>query len=235
MAQGFDTTQWSVVAAAAGSGDTSAREALATLCERYREPLLVFARRIGHGPSDAEDLTQGFFAHLIEKGALRSARPERGRFRSFLLASFRNFISDQRDRERALKRGGGARAVSLDSADDHEGRPEPLADADTPESLFERKWAHTLLRAALAEVRRSYEASGSVQVFEALQGTLVDAADESYAVIAERLGMTEGAVKVAAHRMRQRFGRTLRAEVAQTVDPPEVEDELRYLLSVLSA
>jgi len=115
MAQGFDTTQWSVVAAAAGTGDTAAREALATLCERYREPLLVFALRTGHATADAEDLTHGFFAHLIEKRALRSARRERGRFRSFLLGSFRHFISDQRDRERALKRGGGARAVSLDA------------------------------------------------------------------------------------------------------------------------
>jgi len=110
-----------------------------------------------------------------------------------------------------------------------------LADADTPESLFERKWAHTLLRTALDEVRRSYEADGSVRVFDELRETLIGDADESYATIAERLGMTEGAVKVAAHRMRQRFGRTLRAEVARTVDPADVEDELRYLLSILSA
>ena len=110
-----------------------------------------------------------------------------------------------------------------------------LADADTPESLFERKWAHALLRAALDDLRKSYEADGSVRVFDALQETLIDPADESYATIGERLGMTEGAVKVAAHRMRRRFGRALRAEVARTVDPAEVEDELRYLLSVLSA
>lgn len=235
MARGFDTTQWSVVAAAARSGDTDARAALASLCDRYREPLLVFARKIGHRPADAEDLTQGFFAHLIEKHALRAARPERGRFRSFLLASFRNFISDQRALDRALKRGGGARTLSVDTRGDEGGGTVALAGADTPETLFERKWAHALLATALHDVRKSYEADGSARVFDALQVTLNGAAEESYATIAERLEMTEGAVKVAVHRLRQRFGRALRAEVARTVDPAEVEDELKYLLSVLSA
>jgi RNA polymerase sigma-70 factor (ECF subfamily) len=234
MAQGFDTTQWSVVAAAARSGDTDAREALAALCDRYREPLLVFARRTGHGQADAEDLTQGFFAHLIEKRALRSARRERGRFRSFLLASFRNFIADQRDQVRALKRGGGTPALSLEASGDREGGAMGVQDVDTPETLFERKWAHALLTIALDDVRKSYEADGSARVFDALRATLDGAADASYRTIAEGLGMTEGALKVAAHRLRQRFGRALRAEVARTVGPAEIEDEIRYLLSILS-
>jgi RNA polymerase sigma-70 factor (ECF subfamily) len=235
MARGFDTTQWSVVAAAARSGDTDARAALAALCDRYREPLLVFAQKTGHRTADAEDLTQGFFVHLIEKQALRAARPERGRFRSFLLASFRNFISDQRALDLALKRGGGARTVSLDTSGDEEGGRAAIPGVDTPETLFERKWAHALLAMALHDVRKSYEADGSARVFDALQATLNGAAEESYATIAERLEMTEGAVKAAVHRLRQRFARALRAEVARTVDPSEVEDELRYLLSVLSA
>ena len=234
MPGGFDTTQWSVVAEAARSGDTDAREALALLCERYWEPLYVFARRIGHGPGDAEDLTQGFFAHLIEKRALRSARRERGRFRSFLLKSFKNFIADQRDRNQAQKRGGSARAVSLDALDGESGLAEALAGTDTPETLFERRWAHALLKTALDALRKSYEADEALRVFEALRGSLVGTSDDSYRVIAADLGMTEGALKVAAHRLRRRFGRALRAEVARTVDPSEVEDELRYLLSVLS-
>jgi len=234
MPQGFDTTQWSVVTAAARTGDTGAREALAHLCGRYWEPLYVFARRLGHDPARSEDLTQGFFAHLIEKRTLRAARRERGRFRSFLLASFKNFISDQRDRDHALKRGGGVPALTLDAAEGEEGVAEALAGDDTPETLFERRWAHALLRTALRELQASYEADGARPVFDALRDTLVGASEESYRTIAEGLGMTEGALKVAAHRLRRRFGKALRAEVARTVEPAEVEDELRYMLSVLS-
>jgi len=234
MAQGFDTTQWSVVAAAARSGDTGAREALAVLCHRYRQPVFAFARRTGHAPEDADDLTQGFFAHLIEKRALRSARRERGRFRSFLLASFRNFMADQRDQERAQKRGGGAPTLSLETAGPDEIPVAEPAAAETPETLFEQQWAQTLLRLALDGVREAYERDGSARVFEALQDTLTGGSAGSYRALAEALGMSEGAVKVAAHRLRRRFGRALRAEVARTVDPGEVEDELRYLLSVLS-
>lgn len=235
MAQGFDTTQWSVVAAAARSGDTDAREALAALCERYREPLLVFARKTGHREADAEDLTQGFFAHLIEKRSLRSARQERGRFRSFLLASFRNFISDQREREAALKRGGGRRPLPLDDSGTYGDPAATIEAADTPETLFEKKWAHTLLGLALDEVRRSYGEGDSAPVFEALSPTLTGISDDSYRTIAADLGMTEGAIKVAAHRLRKRFAQALRAEVVRTVDPSEVEDELRHLVAVLSA
>ena len=234
MAGGFDTTQWSVVKAAAQSGETGARQALAVLCARYREPLYVFARRIGNAPADADDLTQGFFAHLIEKRTLRAARRERGRFRSFLLTSFRNFIADQRDRDQALKRGGRTKAISIDASEAEESLGMALAAFDTPETLFDRKWAHTLLHTALDETRLSYEKDGAGRVFDALRGVLVGEADESYREIAERLDMTEGALKAAAHRLRRRFGRVLRAEVGRTVDPPEVEDELKYLLSVLS-
>lgn len=234
MAGSFDTTQWNVVAAAARSGESNARGALAILCGRYWEPLYVFARRIGHDSAEAEDLTQGFFAHLIEKRTLRAARRERGRFRSFLLASFKNFIADQRDRAQAVKRGGRIRAISLDVAEGEEGFVASLKDADTPETLFERRWAHALLRTALNEVRVSYEADDASRVFQSLRDTLVGGSDDSYRTIAATLGMTEGALKVAAHRLRRRFGRALRAEVARTVAPSEVEDELRHLLTVLS-
>jgi RNA polymerase sigma factor (sigma-70 family) len=234
LAGSFDTTQWSVVAAAAQSGETQAREALAVLCGRYWEPLYVFARRIGHDPAEAEDLTQGFFAHLIEKRTLRAARRERGRFRSFLLASFKNFIADQRDHAQAVKRGGRIRAVPLDVAEAEEGFAASLKAADTPETLFEQRWAHALLRAALDEVRVAYEADDASRVFECLRETLVGGSDDSYRTIAATVGMTEGALKVAAHRLRRRFGRALRAEVARTVDPGEVEEELRHLLAVVS-
>lgn len=235
MPRGFDTTQWSVVAAAAQSGQTGASQALAVLCGRYWEPLYAFARRSGQDPAAAEDLTQGFFAHLIEKRALRAARQERGRFRSFLLSSFKNFMADQRDREHAMKRGGRVQIVSFDVTEGEESLAGALAGPDTPETLFERRWAHALLKTALKEIKSAYDADGSGPVFEALRDTLVGASDESYRTIADKLGMTEGALKVAAHRLRRRFGRALRAEVARTVDPPEVEDELRHLLSVLSS
>jgi RNA polymerase sigma-70 factor (ECF subfamily) len=232
---GFATTQWSVVLAAARSRDPGARDALDQLCRTYWPPLYVFARRKGHTPEQAEDLTQGFFARLIERGTLRGVERERGRFRSFLRACFARFIADEHDREGALKRGGRGAVVPLDAHALEAELPTALVDTITPEVLFERRWAVVVLDTALRAVHLDYAASGKERVFEALRPTLVGGSEEPYRALAEGLGMSEGALKVAVHRLRRRFTSALRAEIARTVDPADVDDEIRHLLTVLAA
>ncbi len=233
----FHTTHWSVVRAA-GAGDSRvARRALENLCETYWFPLYAFVRRSGADPDAARDLTQGFFARLIEKRDYLAADPDRGRFRSFLLAALKHYLANQRARERALKRGGGRELLPIDfELADERYRAEPGHDL-TPERAFERNWARALLARTFDRLGEHYHGRGQGALFERLRDLLVaDADGPSRSQIAATLGMTEGALKVALHRMRQRFREQLRHEVAETVtDPETAQDELRHLLTALSS
>jgi len=237
----FHTTRWSLVAAAAAVAESTTaapNHALAELCQAYWYPLYAFVRRRGHSPEDACDLTQGFFTRLMEKNDLAAADQSRGRFRTFLLCSLANFLCNHRDHERASKRGGDRRHVSLTwDADDAEARyrREPI-DGLTPERLFDRQWALALLDRVLVELRDDYERAGNGQLFDALKGALTRATDApGYERVATELGMTPGAVKVAAHRLRSRYRQHLRRTIADSVESDEdVDDEIRHLFHVLS-
>jgi RNA polymerase sigma factor (sigma-70 family) len=234
----FLTTQWSVVLAAGRQSSQESAEALATLCELYWYPLYAFVRRRGYDADAAQDLTQAFFARVIEKAYLRDATPARGRFRSFLLASLKHFLANEWDHARALKRGGGARMVPLEvefGAGETRYRLEPAND-ETPELLFERRWALALLERVVARLREEYDGAGKVAQFDALKFVLTgDPSDETYAQLGERLNMSEGAVKVSVHRLRKRVRALLQEEIARTVaDSREVDDEIQHLFEVLS-
>lgn len=225
----FATTQWSLVLAAARSGEGDA-EALARLCSLYWYPVFAFVRRQGHPADEAQDLTQGFFTRLLEKRELEAADRDRGRFRSFLLTACCHFISNEKDRMRAIKRGGGAASISIDLVE-AEGRYErALANVETPERLYERQWALTLMDVVLASLRNEYIAAGNERVFDRLSAFLTDHAG-TYADAARELGMSIPAVKMAMHRLRRRYREALRQRVADTVDSPEeVDDEIRHLM-----
>jgi RNA polymerase sigma factor (sigma-70 family) len=231
----FATTRWSTVLAARGPAGFEARRALEELCAAYWYPLYAFVRRQGEDAEAAQDLVQGFFVRFLERDALARVAPERGRFRSFLLACLRHHLSDERDRARAKRRGGRTVPLPLDF-DTAEGRyvREPSTDL-TPERLYERRWALTLLERVLGELRSEYEEAGKGALFEALQPHLAgDATKVPHADLAKSLGMSEGAVKVALHRLRRRYRERLRAEIAETVDSPEaVDDEIRHLFEAL--
>ena len=230
----FATTHWSLIVRAAETGTPAGRAALEELCRIYWYPLYWFARRRGLTPQDAEDLTQGFLADLLARGAVAQADAARGRFRTFLLASFENFHSYQRARASRLKRGGGCEFVSLQEAESRF-QEEPVS-ADSPEKMFDRTWAISLIEQAIAAVRHEYAAIGKGPLFNALKAVLWgEHGAASYAEIARQLGSTEGAIKVAAHRLRRRFRETLRSEVAKTVmDSADLEDEMRHLLAAAS-
>jgi DNA-directed RNA polymerase specialized sigma24 family protein len=232
----FQTTQWSLVLRA-GSGEAEHEAALATLCQGYWRPVYAYIRWRGHDAEAARDLTQGFFAALLERQGLEAARRERGRFRDFLLTSVKNFLAHEREREQALKRGGGQSPVRIDADPEisFAGVPQP-ATHETPETIFERRWAMTLLDQTMLDLQADMERSGSIERFEALRPYLVSDADPPYTDIARELKMAEPAVRVALHRMRQRFGLALRERVAQTLDDPSrVEDELRYLIGLMAS
>jgi len=231
----FATTRWSLVAAAGAADSPAARQALATLCETYWYPLYAYLRRRGHTAEDAQDLTQAFFAALLEKGYLRAADPERGRFRSFLLTALKRFAAKERDRARAQKRGGGAALISLDlQAGERRYALEPTDDW-APERAYERRWALALLERVMARLRQQYARAGRERLFDCLKVFLAgESGAPSHQQAAAELGITEGAVKVAVHRLRRRYRAVLRSEVAQTVaDPAEVDDELALLLTAL--
>ena len=233
----FATTRWTLVAAAQGAGTPEAQAALADLCRLYWYPLYAYVRRRGHDHHQAQDLTQAFFARLLEKNDLTAADQTRGRFRSFLLTACQHFLLNQLDHDTARKRGGGKAHVPLDFAGaDGRYAAEPAHD-DTPERLFDRRWALELLDQALAELRQEYAAAGEAKqrLFEALSPVVGGEAEASYTQVGEKLGMSEGAVKVAAHRLRKRCRELLREAVAQTVaDPAEVDEELRHLLAAVA-
>ena len=232
----FATTHWSVVLQAGACDTTLARDALAQLCEAYWYLLYAFARRRGYASHDAQDLTQEFFARLLAGHWLAQADRERGRFRSFLLGAFKHFLANEWHKARTLKRGGDVSIVSLDAtfAEARYAR-EPATDT-TAETTFDRQWALTLLDAVLARLEAEYQHEDKADLFAALKDSL--AADRStlrYADLAARLGQSEGAVRVAVHRLRQRYRKLLRAEVAKTVaEPNAVEEELRHLFRVLT-
>jgi RNA polymerase sigma-70 factor (ECF subfamily) len=231
----FASTRWSVVAAAGEKESPEGRAALAVLCQAYWYPLYAYARRRLARADDAHDLTQEFLARLLEKDYLQAADPRRGKFRSFLLTAFQRFLAKEHARAAAQKRGGHRRPLSLDFQDgERRYRHEP-EDPATPETLYERRWALTLLAQALARLRQEFTSAGKEQLFEALKGTLTgDGTGEPYARIGRELSLSETAVKTAAHRLRRRYQELLRAEVAQTVaSPEEVEDELRDLFAAV--
>jgi DNA-directed RNA polymerase specialized sigma24 family protein len=229
---GFPTTRWSRVAGAGDPCKELAREALAGLCRAYWFPVYAYIRRKGADPDRAADLTQDYFARLIEKGTLTHADPAKGRFRAFLLADCAFFLADARDREAALKRGGGVQFVPLEAEGRY--RLEPVDDL-TPEKLFDRAWALSLLDAVVGRLRAEFAATGKAETFEALKVVLTDGPRAVPLIeIARRLGMTEGAVQVAVHRLRKRYKALVRERISETVDDPsEVEDEIRALFAAL--
>lgn len=229
----FATTHWSVVAAAGSSSSPAAAQALETLCKVYWQPLYAFARRSGRAPADAQDLVQGFFAEFLESQAVEKADQKRGRFRSFLLASFKHFAAHEREKQQAQKRGGARPhlALAFDTAE----TGLELADLSSPDRAYDRQWALTLLENSFRQLRAEYERAGRLDLFEGLKETLSGArAELPYDKLALRLSMNPGAVKTAASRLRARYRLVLREQIAQTVTTAaEIEEELRSLFHAL--
>ena len=221
---------------AGGNDTTHARNALEKLCRSYWFPIYAFVRRQGHGPHDAQDLTQEFFARVLGKNYFADADRSKGRFRSFLLASLKHFLANEWDKAKAQKRGGGQILIPIDVAVAETSCGIEPADHLTAEIIFERRWALTLLEQVLRRLRAEYTRDGKENLFEQLKPTLTEVSRSvHYAEIATRLGTSEGAVKVAVHRLRQRYREVLRAEIADTVaSPGEVEDEIRNLFAALA-
>lgn len=231
----FVTTRWTRVRQAGEAGGDDAQAALASLCQDYWRPLYHYARRQDHSPEEAQDLTQGFLCSLLERQALSRANRERGRFRSFLLGSFQNFIGNERRRASAQKRGGGL-IVSLE-AEAEAGFAPGAGETRTPAEEFERTWALALLDRVMGRLRDECEQVGRGALFEGLYPRLSGAGDDpqSHAQLGASLGLSEKGVSSALHRLRRRYGELLREEIADTVaSPEEVEDELRHLLRVLA-
>jgi RNA polymerase sigma-70 factor (ECF subfamily) len=233
----FPTTCWSQVVAAGGRATAEDLDALAELCRAYWYPLYAFIRRKGHSPDQAQDLTQSYFIRLLECRVLAAADRDKGRFRTFLRTDCGHFLADQRDRDRALKRGGGVATVSFDVHDAERRYLGEPADDSTPQRLFDRAWAVTLLGRAVEQVARDYADSGRAGLFERIQGVLTDNPHAvPYATIAAALGTTEVAVQSAVQRLRRRFRELVRAEITATLDDPSpaaVEEEIRALFTAL--
>lgn len=234
----FGSTQWTLVLAAKNGSTPQAEAALASLCAAYWRPLYAFVRRSGHSVEDAQDLTQGFFSHLLEKDSLRHVDPSLGKFRTFLLTSLKNFLANEWRRESASKRGGAASTVSLEDM----GRAEDFYAAarmssETPERIYERNWALALLERTTAQLAAEFDAAGKSHMFTVLKQYLAGDRDKPYADAAQELGLSEVALRVAVHRMRGRFRDLLLREVAQTLPDPTdwaaLQEELRYLLAAL--
>jgi RNA polymerase sigma factor (sigma-70 family) len=238
----FATTRWTLVIAAGAArpgpgGTPESRKALAELCELYWYPVYAYVRRRGKNAEDALDLTQGFFTRLIEKNDLAAADPARGRFRAWLLVSVEHYLANEWDRASAQKRGGGRTVLSIDGDDAEDRYRREPAHHLTPERIFDRRWALTLLEQALRDLQAECEAQGKSDLFHALRPTLTgDGRDPEnpYRDIADEIGTTEGALKVAAHRLRRRYRDLLRQEIAETVaTPEEIDDEIRDLFTTL--
>jgi RNA polymerase sigma factor (sigma-70 family) len=232
----FSTTRWSLVLAAGRKSDALSTDALTGLCEMYWYPVYAFIRRQGYRAEDCADLTQEFFARVLEKNYFHDADPSRGRFRAFLCVAIRHFLSNERDRARTVKRGGTSPPISLD-VETAEGtyRLEPRDDL-TPEKLFDRRWALILIDRVLARLRDSHASAGKSELFDHLKGFLTgDSAGLPYADVAKALGMTEGSIKVAVHRLRRNFRDTLIQEIADTVsEPADIAAEIKYLMKAVS-
>lgn len=235
----FMTTQWSMVLAAASAPSPSSCErdtALAQLCRRYWVPLYAFLRRKGHSDNNAQDLTQGFFERLLAKDYLKSVAPEKGRFRSFMLTAIKHYASNEHDRNTAQKRGGGVQTFSMDFVAAEEWyRIEP-ADSATADLLFERRWALSLLENVISALRNKFEQQGRLELFNHLKPHLTSDSERlPYESIAEHFGCSVSSVKSTMHRMKKTYRELVRAEVAQTVKPGDVEEELQHLMNVLSS
>jgi len=231
----FATTRWSLVVAAGDSRSPDARAALATLCETYWFPVYAFIRRSGRSHDDARDLTQAFFTRVLEKNYFKDAKAERGRFRSFLLSSVRHFLSNQLDWDHAQKRGGDQVHISIDADDgERQYQHEPVED-DTPERIYERRWALAALGAAMTRLASRYEPGSRRDLFERLKPFLTGDEPESYGALAAELSVSEGSLRVAVHRLRRQFATVLREAIAETVEADgDVDEELRHLLAVVS-
>jgi len=232
----FDTTRWSLVLAASDGANPRAREALDALCHSYWPPIYAYLRRHGWDSRQAEDLTQGFFLKLLEQGGIGRARAERGKFRTFLLSSLKNYIADEHDRKSALKRGGGQSVLSLDARDSEEWLVHEPAHDESPERIFDKRWAGTLIARALVRLEQVMTGSVGPERFAALRPFLSGGKSGAYAEVSRALGIGESAVRVGVHRMRRQFGELLRDEVAQTVESAsDVEDELRHLKRIVGS
>ena len=232
----FTTTRWSVVLAAADHERPEAAQALETLCRAYWYPLYAFVRRQGHSPHDAEDLLQGFFARFLEKHYLGDVDQGKGRFRSFLLSALRHYLANEWDKAKAVKRGGRVELLSLEGETAESRYWEEPASELTPQRLYEQRWACVLLERVMARLQHDVDAAGKGPPFEALKRFLLgDDRSASYADLAAQHGTSEGALKMKVQRLRLRYQRLLREEIAHTVArPEEVEDEIRYLFRVVS-
>lgn len=235
VAGAFNTTHWSVVLRAQDESP-AAYEALETLCQIYWRPIYSFVRRKGFGPEEAKDMTQGFFAQLLEHKSFNAMRKEKGRLRSYLLGALKYFLADEHRRAMAIKRGKGQRLIPLEGLRTDEGIVEP-SDPLTPEMIYERRWASTLLECVLTRLKDEYRAAGNAALFDSLKQLLPDEPGApSQAAIAAGLGMNENAVRQAFYRFRQRYQSLLREEIAHTVATPgDIEDELRHLIAVVAA
>jgi RNA polymerase sigma factor (sigma-70 family) len=236
----FNSTQWSLVLAAAERSTPESENALGALCAAYWPPLYAYIRRRGYEVSEAQDLTQAFFVRPLEKNYLGHAKREKGKFRTFLLASLNHFLANEWDRKQAQKRGGGATIVPLemDSAEGY--YRTDRADLLTPEKLFERRWALTVIDLALKRLEEEFTDKGKARLFNCVKPFLTgEDGDVTYSQIATELGMSESAVKAAIHRLRRRFRELMRAEIARTIMRPDqsgaIDAELRSLLAVLTS
>jgi len=233
----FLTTSWTLVRAAAGHPTADSSLALATLCQAYWHPVYAFIRRKGYDPDQSKDLSQEFFKVLLEKNYLLAANQDRGRFRSFLLTAVKHFLANERDRANAVKRGGGKIAVSIDLVQAEGWYAPSVVEETTPETLFERRWAVSLLEHVMAKLKASYADAGKAEQFEMLSAFLNrDSEDPRYEEVAVAAGMSPGALRTSAYRMRLKYIELLRAEIAATVSTSnDVDEEIRYLLSVVNA
>ncbi len=233
--RGFATTHWSVVLCAGESQTPQSAVALDKLCSSYWYPLYAFVRNSGHGPEESRDLTQEFFARLLEKKWLKAADPQRGRFRTFLLSALKHFLANEWDRAQSLKRGGGREHIALDGLEAEERFALEPQDTATPEALYDRRWAMTLLARAQDRLRDEMTASGQGERFDALEPTLAgERVDEGYSALAARFGLAETGVKAMVLRLRRRFRVLLREEISETLDiGQDPEAEMRELLSAL--
>ncbi|MGZ5568938.1 MAG: RNA polymerase sigma factor [Limisphaerales bacterium] len=231
----FVTTRWSVVLAAGRSDTTHSRDALARLCQTYWYPLYAYVRRRGHNADEAQDLTQEFFARLLEKHSIASADPGRGRFRSFILTALNNFLAQEWEKARAQKRGGGAELFSLDLARAEDRYDLEPAILETPDKDFDKKWALALLETVMLQLEHEYKTEGKSDVFNALKQTLAGSREsQPYADLAKQLNTTEAAIKVTVHRLRKRYRELLQNEIANTVSSPEeIKEEMRHLFAAL--
>jgi RNA polymerase sigma-70 factor (ECF subfamily) len=233
----FPTTRWTLVVAAGDPRRKDARSALVSLCEKYWYPLYAYLRRRGYAPDQAQDLTQEFFMRVLEGRYLDRADPEKGRFRSFILTSLKFFAADEQDRQRAQKRGGAA-AVSFEFSSGESGEERYQREPghnETPDRIFERRWALSMLERVLDRLRDEFVQHGRPENFERMKVFLLGQSEAPYADLAREMNTSEGALKVAIHRLRKRYRELFRQEIADTVaDPAEVESELRYLAAVLT-